>query len=295
MASLAIIFDADTFIYKAARRAEVIHQWDEDTFTHDANLPEAIADLHDMVDTIAAGLGEDPVIYMALSDYDEPNFRLQFDPAYKTHREKDGIRRPLLWTPLREYITERDRQDWRTYQRPSLEGDDVCGILATKPKGEQIRVIVSIDKDMRTVPGLHLNPDKVDDWRALWDSVEEVTPEEAAQFHLIQTLAGDPTDGYVGAPGIGMKTAAKMLEERIQYIAVEHELQRGPRKGEVETRWVAAEEPGTDWDIVVSGFQKAGLIEEDALRNARLAYILQADDYNFKTQEVRPWNPPKVD
>ena len=29
-----------------------------------------------------------------------------------------------------------------------------------------------------------------------------ITPEEGAKWHLIQTLAGDQTDGYSGVPGI---------------------------------------------------------------------------------------------
>ena len=34
----------------------------------------------------------------------------------------------------------------------------------------------------------------------------EITPDEGARWHLIQTMAGDNTDGYSGVPGIGIKT-----------------------------------------------------------------------------------------
>ena len=37
------------------------------------------------------------------------------------------------------------------------------------------------------------------------DETMHITPEEGARWHLIQTLAGDQTDGYGGVPGIGVK------------------------------------------------------------------------------------------
>ena len=70
---------------------------------------------------------------------------------------------------------------------PTLEADDALGIYATKHPGN---VICSPDKDMRQIPG------------QLFDMKEtmSVTPEEGAKWHLIQTLAGDQTDGYAGVP-----------------------------------------------------------------------------------------------
>ena len=59
---------------------------------------------------------------------------------------------------------------------------------------------------MRQIPG------------KLYDFKETVTisPEEGARWHLIQTMAGDNTDGYSGVPGIGIKKAEKNLcRERI--------------------------------------------------------------------------------
>ena len=48
----------------------------------------------------------------------------------------------------------------------------------------------SPDKDMRQIPG------------KLYDFNEtvEITPEEGARWHLIQTMSGDNTDGYSGVP-----------------------------------------------------------------------------------------------
>jgi DNA polymerase-1 len=113
-------------------------------------------------------------------------------------------------------------------------------------------IIVSPDKDMRQIPG------RIFDGKELF----EVTPEEGIRWHLIQSLSGDQTDGYGGCPGIGVKKAEALFDKF-----------------------------GQTWSTVVAAYEKAGLTEADALMNARLAKILQHEDYDFTTQSVRPWTP----
>ena len=40
----------------------------------------------------------------------------------------------------------------------------------------------------------------------------DITPEEGAKWHLIQTMSGDNTDGYSGVPGIGIKRAEQIFK-----------------------------------------------------------------------------------
>jgi len=89
-----------------------------------------------------------------------------------------------------------------------------------------------------------------------------VNKAEGAKWHLIQTLAGDQTDGYAGAPGIGVKRAELLFEKH-----------------------------GYSWETVVNAFKEKGLGEEIALQNARLAKILTVDDYDFDTREPILWSP----
>jgi hypothetical protein len=42
---------------------------------------------------------------------------------------------------------------------------------------------------------------------------------------------------------------------------------------------------------VKNAYDKAGLTEEDALVQARVAYILRKSDYDRKTQTVKLWRP----
>ena len=39
-----------------------------------------------------------------------------------------------------------------------------------------------------------------------------INEKEANYFHMLQTLTGDPTDGYKGCPNIGKVTAEKILK-----------------------------------------------------------------------------------
>ena len=45
------------------------------------------------------------------------------------------------------------------------------------------------------------------------------------------------------------------------------------------------------WQSVIDAYKSKGYTEEDALRNARMARILRAEDYDFKNKEVKLWKP----
>ena len=142
------------------------------------------------------------------------------------------------------------KKQYRVILKDTLEADDSLGIYATKFPGN---IIVSPDKDMRQIPG------KLYDFKETVD----ISPEEGAKWHLIQTMAGDNTDGYAGVPGIGIKKAEKIFEEK-----------------------------GYTWKAVVETFVEKEMTEDDALVNARLARILQTSDYDHKTKEPILWTPP---
>jgi DNA polymerase-1 len=162
--------------------------------------------------------------------------------------------RPMLWAPLRKHLEE----EWGARWFPSLEGDDAVAIAATAPQHPDLpeeRIIVSGDKDFFTVPGLFYNTTHPT------DGVQTITPEAADRYHLFQTLVGDRVDNYPGCPGIGPVKAEAILDG--------------------------------GWPAIVAAFEKKGLTEADALRNARLARILRWGEYDETTGEVTLWSPPE--
>lgn len=192
---------------------------------------------------------------------DKENFRKKLNPSYKGNRKGP---KPVIYKELLDEMKKWSRI--KVVSKKGLEADDVLGILATgdfKGYKDKTKIICTIDKDLQTIPGKHFNWNSHDDY--FDGNFVEVDEVEAELAFFTQTLTGDSADGYKGCPGIGPKTAAKILE-------------RCPDDSEL-------------WGTIVSEFEKQGLTEEDALLNARMARILRAEDYDNKTGEVKLWEP----
>lgn len=285
-----LLLDSDILAYKESSAGEVRVDWDgdgnidqtpEDFENVKARVDRKIADL---VRTLKA----DRVI-VCLSCDRVDNWRKDFYPAYKENRA--GSVKPLHLMAAKEYMA----REYETYQRPRLEADDVMGILSTHPtlvKGE--RIIVSEDKDMRTIPGWLFNPDK--DKRPVF-----VDTADAALWHMTQALTGDRTDGYPGCPGIGPTKVAKLFVnvfpsyEELWPVVVE----TYRRVYEKRTRYATAQNTRSVRDgFEMGGYELRGpvTLEEAtsyALVQARISRICQYTDYDYASKTVIPWTPPQ--
>lgn len=123
----------------------------------------------------------------------ENNFRKKIFPEYKANRAKTE-RPPSLPMVKQHFIHYPDQV------ADELEADDLLGLNQTEDT-----CIVSIDKDMLTIPGWHYNFVK--------DELIYITPEDAIRRFYTQLLTGDPADGIKGAKGIGAKKAEKILND----------------------------------------------------------------------------------
>jgi DNA polymerase-1 len=179
---------------------------------------------------------------MILFFSDHENFRKKIYPEYKGHRNR---KKPCGY----KRVINKLKEEYEVIIMPTLEADDALGIYSTAHIGN---TIVSPDKDMRQIPGL------------LYDFKEStlITPEDGNNWHYIQTLSGDQTDGYAGCPGIGVKRAVTLFEEE-----------------------------GYNWNTIKKTFAEKDLDEDVALMNARLAKILTVNDYDFQRQQPILWNP----
>lgn len=279
---LVALIDGDELVYLHACAAETISIWDDGLATKHADGVMAMAKVDEHILDIQEAVGADSAI-VCLSD-SKGNFRKDLDSGYK--RARKVVEKPLLFTPLREHM----ETVHSGVIRSGLEADDVMGILATRENPSTRTIIVSQDKDMKTIPGLYWNGrDKQPDGEG--PMIYDISVAQADFFHMTQALAGDPTDGYSGCPGIGIPTARTALSELIGIEMYESEFKSGPRKGKTETRKRKAP-LDTLWDVVVSYYKAAGLEESDALLQARLARILRAPDYDFNLKEPILWTPP---
>lgn len=275
-----LIVDGDLFAYRIAAATEKSTDFGDGQFVLTADADAGKFNLDETMTDFMKRLGADKMI-VAISDNE--NFRKEVMPSYKSNRA--NVRRPLILKELLAHF--RDAYD--TFTRPTLEADDVMGILLTNPhviKGEKI--CVTMDKDLRSVPGLHWNPT----WEGETKHQEptKVSLAEADALFYGQVLSGDMVDGYAGCPGIGVKGAAELVAQPIRMVEQSYEVKRGPNKGQIKTKWV--KEPTADiWECIVSHYEKAGLTEIDAINSARVARILRHEDYDYKRKEPILWLP----
>ena len=246
--SRVLLIDADVLAYRTACAVEKATEWEPGYWTWFCDENDVKRAISEEIDRIMAKT-EGHSYKLCLTD--TVNWRMDVLPTYKGKRA--NVKKPLVLKPIRQWLLEARGAT----MRPNLEGDDVMGILATWSGLKGDKIIVSIDKDMKTIPGLYL--------RTLDDDVIELTEDEADYWHMFQTLMGDSTDGYSGCPGVGPKKAEAILE---------------------------GVPSGDRWNAVVMVYADKKLGEEEALTQARVARILRASDFNFKTKEPILWTPP---
>jgi DNA polymerase-1 len=241
-----LLIDGDEYLFRACVANELDIRWDDYNHVLQANEEACWSDFAGSIDKLAQRFHTQDIKLCFSGTYDTPNFRLAIDPSYKASRQEK--RKPLCYAALRSEADD----TYSTQAFPGLEADDVMGILATKPGANCI--IVSQDKDMKTIPA------------KIWtgDEVLNVTKEEADYWHMFQTLTGDAVDGFKGCPGMGPVGAKKILDN-------------------------SAEE--AVWRRVVVAYERKRLTEEDALRNARLARILRWDDWDRTKKQPKLWTP----
>ena len=253
-----LLIDADVVAYRAAIYCETIFDFGDGEFIeyHEEELPDYIDG--EMMSYCTRLQCDNLVAVLSSST----NFRKEILPTYKGNRPP----KPKLLKMAQDYI----RDNYDTREKDSLEGDDVLGILSTHPKllkGKKI--IVSIDKDMQTIPGFLFNPDKD-------EGIKEISGVMADRYWLMQAMTGDSTDCYKGCPGIGPVKAMALINDVVEW----------------GTPWATDEQLVTEtWNRIVQLFESKGLTEEDALVQARVARILRHSDYDYKTKKIRLWEP----
>ena len=235
-----ILIDADFIVYKCCAACETEIDYGEDVIFVTSNFSDAYKAVTTEISKITSHFGgfAEPILFFS----DTKNFRKKISPDYKGHRNR---KKPCGY----KRVISNLKIQYNVIIMKELEADDAMGIYATAHPGN---VIVSPDKDMRQIPG------------KLYDFKEtvEITPEDGAKWHLIQTLAGDNTDGYSGVPGIGIKRAEQIFKLK-----------------------------GYTWKAVVETFEEKDMTEKDALINAQLARILTTDDYDHEKKEPILWTP----
>ncbi|SPA50596.1 hypothetical protein [Cupriavidus taiwanensis] len=244
---LALI-DGDEAIYKACVIKVEDTDWESETIIdRPPTLEEAVDALKRMLDSwMDLALADE--FTFCLSPTNRTLFRRGIYPQYKGGRSE----KPDVFWQLEEWV----KANMDCTEFPGLEADDVMGCMS----GDGF-VIVSSDKDMKTVPGRLVNPGKKEKG--------VISPARADWQWMYQTLMGDATDGFKGCIGCGPKAAEDILNEcsGIKEMAVAaREKFLAPKKGKYK-----------DITQTVHDFRV----------NAVMARILRPGDYNPATGDVK--------
>ncbi|NUF29227.1 DNA polymerase I [Acinetobacter oleivorans] len=153
-----------------------------------------------------------PTHMAVIFDTPEPTFRHKLSPIYKGDRptmpEELSQQIPYLHALIKA-------QGIPLYSLPGAEADDIIGTLAKRALLEGHHVLISTgDKDMAQLVNDHVKledsfKDRVMDTDGVFEKFG-VWPNQIIDY---LTLMGDASDGIMGVPGVGAKTAAKLLTE----------------------------------------------------------------------------------
>ena len=248
---LTLMIDGDMFCFRACSSCERDIDWGNDIWILHVDLAEAKAKMVDLLDK-------------AIEDALEA---MKYDGDYHVNfcfSSPHNFRKKILATYKANRAGKRKPVGYKALvswvkeniiftEQDWLEADDCIGILATLPTAKDNVLIISGDKDMKCIYGHH------------YDFIREeycyVSEEEAERHFFMQTLMGDTTDGYSGCPKIGKVNAGRILDK------------------------------DCSWGAVKQAYAKAGLSDEYALTQARVAKILLASDYDMEKKKVKLWKP----
>jgi DNA polymerase-1 len=240
-----LLIDGDELLFKAAAAGEQNTEWEPNVWTKHLDVAAAWDVVRSKVKHLMHKFGTSRVVFAMTGPN---NWRKDVLPSYKANRQ--ASQKPVGYEALRELALGHHA----AIMIPRLEADDIIGCKATNPRlGDTI--MVSSDKDFQSIPGTLYNPSR--------DTLVETSREDADLYHLMQTLTGDPSDGYKGCPGIGPKKAEAILDC----------------------------DPADRWTAIVRAYEKAKLTEEDALVQAQVARILRHGEYHPPTSTVHLWLP----
>ncbi len=162
--------------------------------------------LNDMADE------HDPTHLAVVFDKSEKTFRTELYPDYKAHRPDP----PEDLIPQFPLVREATRAfNVACIEMNGYEADDIIASYARaiERQGGDV-VIISSDKDLMQLVSDHVSMlDTMKDKKIGRAEVIEkfgVPPEKVID---VQALAGDSVDNVPGVPGIGVKTAAQLIEE----------------------------------------------------------------------------------
>ena len=180
-------------------------------------------------------------------DSDSKTFRKEEFEQYKANRK------PCPEPLAKQFPASRELLEClgiRSYELHGIEADDICGTVAKKAAklGYKVQVYTS-DKDYLQLVDDAITVNLI---RKGLSDIDSITPAKMVEefgFEPLQIidykgLRGDSSDNLPGIPGIGEKTAVKLIHEYGNFANIIQAAKDGLIKGKVGENIVAGEEMG---------------------------------------------------
>ena len=151
---------------------------------------------------------KNPDYLVVVFDVSRENFRHKIYPAYKANRQETPPELIPQFSLIRQAC---EAFDVPFIEKDGYEADDLIATYAHSQPGDV--TIVSSDKDlMQLVGGSVRMFDPIKNRLIGVEEVKEKFGVPPQQVIDVQALAGDSTDNVPGIPGIGIKTAAELIQ-----------------------------------------------------------------------------------
>jgi len=205
---LLLLFDGNALVHRA------FHALPPLTQSKTGELVNAVYGFASTLLKVLVDLG--PTHWAAAFDRPAPTFRHEMFEAYKAHRPPTPEELKCQIQRVHQLV---DAFHIPIFEMDGFEADDVLGTLSKQAEQQGIdTVIVTGDNDMLQVvsPRVRvLAPKRAFTDTVLYDeqAVEAkygIKPEQLPDF---KALVGDTSDNIPGVPGVGSKTATKLLQE----------------------------------------------------------------------------------
>lgn len=159
---------------------------------------------------------EKPTHALVAFDAGKTTFRHETFKAYKGGRQKTPSELSEQFPFIRELL---DAYSISRYELPNFEADDIIGTLARKAENEKFEVIIITgDRDLTQLASdqvtIYITKKGITDMEkntpASLKEKYQLTPEQIIDM---KGLMGDASDNIPGIPGVGEKTALKLLHQ----------------------------------------------------------------------------------
>ena len=195
---------------------------------------ELVNAIYGFASTMLKVLNEVKPEYIAVAfDRAAPTFRHVEFEAYKAHRTRAPEGLPEQFARVRQLV---EAFGIPIFEVDGFEADDVLGTLARQAEEREVStLIVTGDTDALQLVSPRtqvLTPQRVFSETTIYDeeAVRQRYGLEPRQLVDFKALKGDPSDNIPGVPGIGERTAQKLLQEHGTLEGIYAHLEQLPEK-----------------------------------------------------------------